>query len=366
MSTRTVLRGKRFMLSVCVSVAAIMAATPSRAADINWTKAPVMDRGEFRAFVEGGVFLTGGDQVPYFGGFAPFVTGIIGPIAPAFALPRGAIPVVRPGLGWDAAIGADYRFAGTPWHVNMEGRFGYVNKIDHNSDEAFASTLAVVVPGAAVSVTANATTLPLLKESHWQADFGTGYDFMRGAQINFGFRVAELRSDIDALTGLNVNVTTGGATVATATLASLVTDRRAFFGAGPRVGLVGSVPILGAWTFDYSGNAAILFGNTKFSTGQVLGINVNIPGAAFIGINGITVNERTWSAPNTVYNFDIQGGVGYWVTPNWKVAVSYRLDAFIDPLRVSPDDGAAVGAIGPGRSMDRFYHGPKATLAGRF
>jgi hypothetical protein len=31
----------------------------------------------------------------------------------------------------------DYRFAGTPWHVNMQGRYGSVNKINRNSDDSF-------------------------------------------------------------------------------------------------------------------------------------------------------------------------------------------------------------------------------------
>jgi hypothetical protein len=234
--------------------------------------------------------------------------------------------------------------------------------IDENSDPAFASSFVLAIPGAGVSVLAVAGTQANLRESHWQADFGMGYDFMRGAQINFGFRVAEIRSDIDALTSLPITV---GGVGTVAELSLLQTDRRSFFGAGPRVGVEGSVPILGPWSFDYSGNAAVLFGNTKFSTGQVLGININVPGFA-LGINGIPLNQVSWPSPTTVYNFDIQGGVAYWFTPNMKLVLSYRLDAFIDALRIAPDDGATNPAIGPGRSMDRFYHGPKAALAAKF
>jgi hypothetical protein len=40
--------------------------------------------------------------------------------------------------------------------------------------------------------------------------------------------------------------------------------------------------------------------------------------------------------------------------------------AFIDPLRVAPDDGATTAIFGPGRSMDRYYHGPKAALVAEF
>src|SRR5437868_894109 len=109
MSTRSILSGKRFLLSACVSAAAIIAATPSRAADINWTKGAIADRGEFRAFVEGGVFWTGGDPVPFAGGFTPFINALTGVPTPFVA---GSIPVARPRLGIDGAIGADYRFAG--------------------------------------------------------------------------------------------------------------------------------------------------------------------------------------------------------------------------------------------------------------
>jgi hypothetical protein len=56
----------------------------------------------------------------------------------------------------------------------------------------------------------------------------------------------------------------------------------------------------------------------------------------------------------------VQAGIGYWITPYVKVAASYRLDAYLDPLRAAPDDTL------PGRSIDRFYHGPKLSVTGRF
>src|SRR6516165_7615313 len=74
------------------------------------TKSGFLDRGEFTVFVEGGAFQTGGGQIPFFGGFAAFTTLFGG------AFPAGSIPNVNPGWGWDIAAGADYRFAGTPWH----------------------------------------------------------------------------------------------------------------------------------------------------------------------------------------------------------------------------------------------------------
>jgi len=76
------------------------------------------------------------------------------------------------------------------------------------------------------------------------------------------------------------------------------------------------------------------------------------------------LSSTHWSSQIVVYNFDVQGGFSYWLTPNWKLALSYRLDAFLNPLRSAPDDGT-TGSVGPGRSIDRFYHGPKITLTGR-
>jgi hypothetical protein len=67
-----------------------------------------------------------------------------------------------------------------------------------------------------------------------------------------------------------------------------------------------------------------------------------------------------WAKSITVMNADVQAGIGYWITPNWKISASYRLDVFIDPLRASPDDAL------PAQSIDRYYHGPKLTMTGRW
>jgi hypothetical protein len=186
----------------------------------------------------------------------------------------------------------------------------------------------------------------------------------------------EIKSDIDFNTGFNLSIpTAGGAPVGVVATATIYErDRRSFLGAGPRIGIGGSVPIMGPLVFDYTADAAVLFGNTKWSTGQVVGVGVNVPGAFAFSLTGLGLNQATWSSNITVYNFDVEGGLGWWLTPNWKISATYRLDAFIDPLRTAPDDGANAGVgllgggtnIGPGRSLDRFYHGPKLAVEGRF
>ena len=143
---RSVFRQSRAMLCAGVSLAALSLAYPLHAADLNpslWTKAPVLDRGEWRGFIEGGVFWTGGDPVPFRGGFDAFFNGFNGGDCEGVrCFPKGSVPTARPGLGWDVAMGADYRFAGTPWHVNMEGRYGRVTKLDKSSDDPFYSSFS--------------------------------------------------------------------------------------------------------------------------------------------------------------------------------------------------------------------------------
>ena len=359
------LRAKRFALGVSASIAVLAMAAPSYAADLAVKAAPIVDRGEFRAYISGGAFWTGGDPVPYNGGLGAYIAALSGLLG-GTPFAAGTIPDVNPALGWDGAVGADYRFAGSPWHVNMQARFGQTDNIEN---AGFVSTFGLAIPnvggGASVNVTAVAPTTPDLKERHWQVDFGAGYDFLRGTQVNFGFRVAELKSDITATSNLLLAGNVGGQAF-NASLPLIQTDRRDFLGAGPRVGIEGSIPLWGALSFDYAGDAALLFGNTKFSTGQALGVAINVPNIFAVGLFGVPLNNVSWSAPTTVYNFDVEGGFGWWFTPYLKLAVSYRLDAFVNALRVAPDDGATDPTIGPGRSMDRFYHGPKATLTARF
>ena len=152
-----------------------------------------------------------------------------------------------------------------------------------------------------------------------------------------------------------------------ATASDVTSVRRSFFGVGPRVGLEGSVPLTGLLAFDYSGNAALLFGNTKFTsesssalsssstlTTVAEGAVLFTETSAFSEAGPLNIARRSSSI--MVYNFDIQGGFSWWLSPTAKLGLSYRLDAFIDPLRAAPDDGR----------LSRYYHGPKLTLTGKF
>src|SRR3954447_25257750 len=118
-------RGKsRVMLRVGLSLAAIALAVPALAADlVVKAPVPVSDHGEFRTFVEGGAFWTAGNGIRYTApGLEIFSATSILPLASGGT---GATNVsLPPRVGWDAAVGFDYRFAGTPWHVNMQARWG--------------------------------------------------------------------------------------------------------------------------------------------------------------------------------------------------------------------------------------------------
>lgn len=193
-------------------------------------------------------------------------------------------------------------------------------------------------------------------------------------QINFGVRVAEVTAKTTATT--NASATATGVfqlldfvatNTSVATASDVTSVRRSFFGAGPRVGLEGSVPLIGPLGFDYSTNAALLFGATKITSASnsTLSNSSTLTTAAggvvlftetFPPTQTSLSNGTNWSSSVAVYNFDIQGGVSWWFSPTFKLGLSYRLDAFIDPLRAAPDDGR----------LSRYYHGPKLTLTGRF
>jgi hypothetical protein len=207
-----------------------------------------------------------------------------------------------------------------------------------------------------------------------------GYDYIpRLVQINFGVRVAEVRATTTATTNTSATATRvfqlnvadplslTDTAISVATGSDVTSVRRSFLGAGPRVGLEGSVPLGGMWAFDYSGNAAVLFGDTKITSESSSGASLRqtlttTAGGAVLATQTSTSSQpgpassTNWSSSITVFNFDVQGGLAWWFTPNTKLAVSYRLDAFIDPLRAAPDGG----------SLSRYYHGPKLTLTGRF
>jgi hypothetical protein len=116
----------RIRLRALVSLATFALAVPAVqavAADMPVkAPAPPADRGEFRAFIEGGAFWTAGEAIPFAARGFEVLSAF--PILPLGGASLGGTASLRPDVGWDAAVGFDYRFAGTPWHVNAQARWG--------------------------------------------------------------------------------------------------------------------------------------------------------------------------------------------------------------------------------------------------
>ena len=166
------------LLFASVSVCVLVIASPelARAAD---APAPVVFKAppvvapapQWEWFVEGAGFTTNGE---------PVWTNV------PFFLGRS----VEPRFGWEAAAGFDYRFAGSPWHVSAQIRYGAAK----DDTRRFFSSGCMII-----CVTSAATARH--KEQHWAADFMVGRDLGIGQgqhQLKLGMRVAELNATTEA------------------------------------------------------------------------------------------------------------------------------------------------------------------------
>lgn len=317
------------------------------AADMPVKALPPGAPGQFRAWVEGGAIWSGGDPVS-----SQFNNG-------QFDL--------TPKVGWEAAVGFDHRFANSPWHISGQFRYGEGGKTSGSN----VVSQTVVLPTASGTITTTDTAN--YKESHWLADIAVGRDIVGtgpGAlQLKGGLRVAEFtqRTFTSNVVASVANfsppvvVAAGFPAVSTALQTSVgaFDQRTSFLGAGPLIGLEGSVPFAGRWSFDYSGDAAILLGrqqlnsttsNTTSTTPAFLA-QLNPPTNVFF-----TNADRQFSG---VLSADIQVGLSYWLTPNLKLGAGYRLDALIN---VFNESGKSSNNVTP----DRYTHGPRVILTGQF
>jgi hypothetical protein len=100
------------MLRVGVSLAAIALAAPALARDkVVRAPVPAADRGEFRAFVEGGAFWTAGNAIPY--------------TAPGFEIfgPTSILPLANGGNGGATQV-CDRGWAGMLQSLASRFRYG--------------------------------------------------------------------------------------------------------------------------------------------------------------------------------------------------------------------------------------------------
>src|ERR1700720_1617389 len=112
---------------------------------------PPEEPGRFTVWVEGGAIWTGGDPVSRsfeltdfttnFGGGLQVVTRPLASAAPQSLSSGNSIPGIfdlTPKIGWEAATGFDYKFAGSPWHVSGQFRYGEGGKTSGSASSAGA------------------------------------------------------------------------------------------------------------------------------------------------------------------------------------------------------------------------------------
>lgn len=303
--------------------------------------------GRFRVWAEGGATWTQGDPSRLF--FDPIDLSAAGGFSPntqSFNL--------KPGLGWEAAVGFDYRFANSPWHIGGQFRYG-----DGRITAPFTKSQNLSVPG--ITISGDQSIAAVGNERRWLADVTVGRDILGtgpdALQLKGGVRISEFRAATSSAE-TDANVITGNANFTELFNINVMQEAR-FLGAGPVIGFEGSAPFAGRWSFDYAGDAAVLFGSQRYtqSASEVLTV---VPAGAAAPLIAQSLNFSQQNA--TVFNPDVQIGVSYWVTPQVKVTGSYRLDAYLNVVTsLSP-----LGDVTKLQTIDRLVHGPRLGLTAQF
>jgi opacity protein-like surface antigen len=323
--------------------------------------------GSLTFWGEGGAIWTGGDPA-----FADF--NLIDPTRLFGLFGGGGVPAhinLDPKIGWEAAAGFDYRFANSPWHVSGQFRYGEGKASGSAASSGQLPPAVLALFGGAITAIGGSENVSVSnKEIHWIADAAVGYDIATSGRSNLqlkgGIRVGEFKTSLNSLdtTNLFFNFAAplppffGGGNQISINTATNVEDLRNFLGAGPLIGMDGSVRFMGNWSFDYKGDVAILFGSQHQ---QITTTTSNSATPAILNqfFPGGNVNTNTADRFSYVVSADVQAGIGYWFTPNVKLAASYRLDSMIN---VQNTRTAASGTLLP----SRYWHGPRLTLTAAF
>jgi hypothetical protein len=349
---------------------------------------PAEQPGQFRIWVEGGAIWTGGDPVSRDFSLTDFTTFGGGTLIPTIVTGTSgnSIPGIfdlTPKIGWEAATGFDYKFTGSPWHVSGQFRYGEGGKTSGSATSAgtLDPTLLTVFDGecfgfASLVCGGSQTFAASYKETHWLADLALGYDIAghgpSAMQVKGGLRISEFVAQTNtserffAFANLGPEIPPGPGHVPFSSFSynRLATEdvRDSFLGAGPLIGLEGSAPFAGAWSFDYKGDLAVLFGTQK-SVETDKTIATTTP--AFLALSNMapgynSIYTDTEARFATMLSGDIQAGVSYWFTPNLKLGASYRIDTLIAVKNTKSAN--AEGLLIP----QRYWHGPRVTLTGQF
>ena len=177
--------------------------------------------------------------------------------------------------GWEVAGGFDWRFDSI-WRVSGQFRYGWFGKQTETNFPIAQFNIGTGDFVAPVPAPFGGTNSAERREEHWLADFMTGRDLGLGgvipATVRFGVRIAEIRGKTtgEALwNDIPVN-TVYAVTCATAPTGGLCVDdqrsytqKNSFFGAGPRLQIDGSIPIVPQWSLEYMAGMAGLYGRRK-------------------------------------------------------------------------------------------------------
>jgi hypothetical protein len=300
--------------AVALSVAVSTGQAAPQAAPPTWT-----------VWGEGAAFWTGG------GSFN--IPGLLGSGFTSF----------KPPVGAEGAVGFDYRWPGQPWHFVFDFRYGKTRTRSVNAS-SFFQTLTSPFSVLQTTATSSASTE---HETHLVADFMIGRDLGVGAdnpELEFGIRIADLYATAHMAASSQRTFYTptafGGHPTTVAQLGSGDWSSR-FFGVGPRLAIVGGIPIVGEWSFDYGAGIAALIGRRELDASTSA---------------GFTASDR---ATAVVFNAD--GWLAFTVrfAPQFKFSSGIRGDFYNNALTTYDISGAL-------KNIDRFYWGPFVRLTGTF
>ena len=213
-----------------------------------------------------------------------------------------------------------------------------------NTLGALLAPIPIPPPFDATVISGSSFVSAAYKEYHWLTDLTVGYEIALAGpatayasapaslQIKGGIRTEEIAGRFTTNNTVNISVVIppppipvfgNNFSISTSTAAD---TRNNFLGAGPLIGIEGSIPFYGNWTFDYTGDAAILFGTQKSTTTTTTTATASPAILALLAGGGI--NTSTAERFGYVLSTDVQAGIGYWVTPNVKVCreLSSRCD----------------------------------------
>jgi len=117
----------------------------------------------------------------------------------------------------------------------------------------------------------------------------------------------------------------------------------------------GVVPLQGAWSIDYNGGVAALFGHGSVTQSvSVVTTNTAAPPVTPACLSGCPA-AATSSSNNTVLNADAQVGLAYAFSKSAKLSLNYWVDGYWNALRGFNAAGTAV-------NLNRVYSGPTVKL----